>query len=211
MVFTKGIQSGVAIKLWSDPTYRETQLNARKDWDYGRFRGHRHTKESRMKTSASVKKYYEQHPEKFKKSDEHKQKLRLQHLGMTASEETKRKMSINNGMKNPEFRKKWFKSIHLKPNRQEQLIITWLEENKLPFSYTGDGAFFIGFRNPDFKHNNLQKVIEFNGFYTHTKQQEVARRQYFARRGYGVMFIHYDDLNDKEKTVRRIERFGGVM
>jgi hypothetical protein len=205
----KNRHSKILKKLWKSSVYRERQSIARKDWDFARFRNHKHKQESKEKTSQSVKVYAKNHPEKFKKSEEHKRKLREQHLGLRPSKESRKKMSLHSAMKNPKYRKKWFKSIHYKPNKQEQKITSWINEASLPFVYTGDGMFFVGWKNPDWKHKFLPKLIEFNGFFTHTKQEEIDRKRYFKERGFKVLFLHYLDLKDKNKCIERIKQFGG--
>jgi very-short-patch-repair endonuclease len=111
---------------------------------------------------------------------------------------------------------KWAKKVVCKivkkllesPSGKEKILIDWVAENKLPFVYVGDGNFSVGRKNPDFKHKTLCKLIEFNGFYKHTKKEETERTKYFNERGFDVLFLHNYDLKDKEKTISKISEFG---
>lgn len=110
--------------------------------------------------------------------------------------------------KDSDFIKKQMKSRNIRPSKPELELIKLFNKNDIPFDYTGDGSFFIDGKCPDFKHNSKKKVIEFNGFYTHTPEEEEQRRRLFNNHGFEVMFLHYDDLNNKNMTVEKIREFG---
>ena len=63
------------------------------------------------------------------------------------------------------------KAMNIKPNNPEKKMIKIIEENNLPFNYTGNGA--IWFRgenhsfNPDFLSKNPKHIIEVFGDYWH--------------------------------------------
>lgn len=113
--------------------------------------------------------------------------------------------------KNDDIKRDIIKSLLKRPTKAESHITSLIRDNKLPFKYTGDGEFFIGRKNPDFKHITKKKVIEFNGFYTHTPEEELKRRSYMKDRGFEVMFLHYEDLQNEPKMLDKIREFGGEI
>lgn len=61
-------------------------------------------------------------------------------------------------------------SAQLKPTQLESKLMKIFVENRLPFSYTGNGQTFIGGRCPDFLHENKPKVVEAFGSYWHDRR-----------------------------------------
>jgi len=166
-------------KLWKDKKYRETITKKIKEfWD---------NQENRITFGEQRRKWWEEHPEKKKNLIEH--------------------MKNNHPFDIPEYRKKHLKSLMKRPTKPEKKLIDWFGEHSLPFYYTGNGDFLIGRKCPDFKHKIFPLLIEYNGFYRHTKQEEIIRTNYFEKKGFKVLFLHKKDLTNKEKTINKINNF----
>lgn len=70
------------------------------------------------------------------------------------------------------YRKSFGQRFHRKPGALEEKLISLINSNNLPFQYTGNGAFWIGNKNPDFRsQNGKNQVIELLGEYWHQKSQ----------------------------------------
>lgn len=108
---------------------------------------------------------------------------------------------------NPKLRGKLIKKLKRTPTTKEKILINWFNEFSIPFEYVGNWKFFIGRKCPDFKHKCLPLLIEYNGFYRHTKEEEIEREKYFEEHGFKVLFLHYQDLNDKIQTINKIKRW----
>lgn len=108
----------------------------------------------------------------------------------------------------PDYVAKLMKTMHVCPNRQEQLLNGVLQElfpNQ--YKYTGDGQskdFIIGGKIPDFVHIKLLKIIEVYGDYWHSekktgktrKEEEQRRITYFAKYGYQTLIVWECELKD---------------
>ena len=53
------------------------------------------------------------------------------------------------------------------------------------------------------------KIIEYNGYYTHNEQEEKNRREFLRRYGYRVLFLHSKDLKNEVKLINKINIFVG--
>jgi len=98
-----------------------------------------------------------------------------------------------------------------KPNKIEKLLMRLLESH-LPsqFEFVGNGIFWVGSMNPDFKHKNGErKVIEVYGDYWHRGEDPKDRIDLFKECGYDCLVIWEHELKtlEEEIIVRRIKNF----
>ena len=84
-----------------------------------------------------------------------------------------------------------------RPTSYEKKISELCIEYNLPFIYSGDGRFLIGYKNPDFKHKYLSILIEVYNNYHHPKNYEEIRGEHFAKYGYKTIFINEEEVTDK--------------
>lgn len=89
-----------------------------------------------------------------------------------------------------------------RPTSLEKEMIGILKRNNLPYKYTGDGSFLIGYKNPDFVNvNGEKKCIEVSNFYHHQNNYMEKRKAHFARWGWKCIVFMVDTnkhLNEKE-------------
>jgi len=125
-------------------------------------------------------------------------------------------MKKNNPNKNgrlwkiPEYRNKVKKSMNLKPNKPEKIIINMIKENNLPFRYVGDFSYWIENFNPDFiSTDNSKKIIEFNGEYWHQMKEHIERDKRklktYKRLGYKLLIL--SNLKNLNKVLNKIKIF----
>lgn len=159
-----------------------------------------------------------------KLSEEHRKKIGLAGLGRKHSEETKRKMSLHAVGRKRVFTKKWIEKIRLssiehwknpdyrekvirntlkglikRPTSLEKQMIDIIDRNSLPYKYTGDGSFLIGFKNPDFVNiNGEKKLIEVGNVFHHQDNYEQKRREHFAKYGWESYIFIGDKLDEKQ-------------
>ena len=133
---------------------------------------------------------------KFSKT--HIRNLSLSHIGKRLSEE-----------QNERRIRAALKACMVKPNKPESFLIRFLQANfPNEWKYVGNGEVMIARKNPDFINiNGQKKIIEFNGFYTHTKEEESERGAIFSGYGFKTLFLHYPDLEDEGKLKQTIQEF----
>ena len=110
----------------------------------------------------------------------------------------------------PEYReetiKRSLKGLFKRPTSLEKQFIKLTDEYQLPYKYTGDGSFLIGFKNPDFVNVNGAKVcIEVAEPYFHKPSYAKKRTQHFAKYGWKcyVFFSQNGKLN-KEEVLKKV-------
>lgn len=127
------------------------------------------------------------------------------------------KLSKDN-FKNPEYLKKLQKSLHIKPNKPETILINLLNSLNLnKYKYTGDYSFWIDGKNPDFVSFDENKIIEYFGNWWHEdkriniskEEHEKERIDHFKKNGYNCLVIWEDDLKNIELTIEKIMKFEG--
>jgi len=116
--------------------------------------------------------------------------------------------SLKAKWKNPDFAEKTIKAVlkglMVRPTSYENKISELCIKNKLPFIYTGDGRFLIGYKNPDFINKKEKIVIEVYHDYFKIKEfgscdnYEKQRYKYFAERGWKTIFIRTKDIMSKD-------------
>jgi very-short-patch-repair endonuclease len=86
-----------------------------------------------------------------------------------------------------------------RPTSLEQKMIDIINRNNLPYKYTGNGEFLIGFKNPDFVNVNGQKIcIEVANIFHHQGNYEEKRKEHFAKYGWKCIVFKQDILNENE-------------
>lgn len=109
-----------------------------------------------------------------------------------------------------------FKKLRERPTSYEKKISELCIENKLPFVYTGNGTFLIGFKNPDFVdkeqkiaievYHNFWKIRDFGSCENYEKQ----RSEYFTKYGWKTIFIGTEEMeneNWKDICLNKIKDF----
>ncbi len=135
------------------------------------------------------------------------------------TEEYKKKTSKIHKEKflNPEFLKKLHKSLNLKPNKKEEILIELLDKI-LPneYKYVGDYSFWLEGRNPDFLNvNGQKKLIELFGDYWHNlekfpnKETPEERISHFKKYGFDTLIIWEKELKNVDKLAKKIIGFNG--
>jgi hypothetical protein len=183
--------------------------------------------EQRKKISETRKEFFKNNPESRKKCFLISKKERIKNtkkqwegnhkkmvdsLKTSWTTERRKKQSIKFLTENPIFRPDIRKKICIKPSKPEKILIELFKKYKIPFNYVGDWNFWLGIRkkkNPDFIHLNKNKIIEYNGYYTHNEQEEKNRREFFRRYGYKVLFLHSKNLKNEVKLINKINIFMG--
>lgn len=105
--------------------------------------------------------------------------------------------------KDPKYREKLIKShlqgLLIRPTSLEQQMIEIIKRHNLPYKYTGDGSFLIGFKNPDFVNvNGEKKLIEVGNVFHHQGDYIEKRRNHFAQYGWESFIFIGDNLDEKE-------------
>jgi len=115
----------------------------------------------------------------------------------------KNKVNTKRLWQNKEYREKQIKSILKglikRPTSLEQEMNTIIKKYNLPYKYTGDGRFLIGYKNPDFININGEKIcIEVANIFHHSEDYPKQRKEYFAKWGWKCIVFRGDELNEKE-------------
>lgn len=167
----------------------ETMKKISKNPNYG-MRGKHHTKES-------------------------KEKNRLAHLGKKLPEETKKKWSKFRKLEwqNPEIRENRIKAIlkglFKRPTSLEMQMIEIIQRNNLPYRYTGDGSFLIGYKNPDFVNINGEKdcievrhtlVCKYMAKETFDQYRQ-QRTAHYSKYGWNCIVLSENDLEDEKRLL----------
>ena len=186
--------------------------------------GKKFSAEMRAKLSEHAKKRTKEKTPFYGKhfSKEAKLKLSKSKMGKKLSEETKRKIgAISKKLwQNPEYREKViksvFKSLNKKPNKQEQLLNQFLQENfPNEWKFVGDGKLIVNGKCPDFVNvNGQKKIIELFGDYWHNNpktkyhQTEEGTKEHYAKYGYKTLIIWEKELKNLNNILQEIEKFG---
>lgn len=107
--------------------------------------------------------------------------------------------------RDPEYRESTIraslKGLFKRPTSLERQFISLAEREALPYKYTGDGSFLIGWKNPDFVNVNGVKVcVEVADPYFHPDPWAENRKAHFAKYGWGcyIFFSKNDKLDEQE-------------
>lgn len=110
----------------------------------------------------------------------------------------------------PEYRDKTIAAalagLFKRPTSLEKQFIKLIEEYNLPYKYTGDGSFLIGYKNPDFVNINGAKIcIEVAEPYFHDNNYAEERTKHFAKYGWKCyVFLAQDERLNEGKVLRTL-------
>lgn len=113
----------------------------------------------------------------------------------------RKKLSENNGMKNPEIVEKVYtKRMDGTISGPERMFTEYCEEHNLPVEFVGDGKFWVrtsdGSKNPDFRIPGTKKLIEVSDkqfeYYRNWEEYKTERKRLFEEKGFDVDFVLYD-------------------
>ncbi len=175
-------------------------------------KGFLNTVETKKKISKSLKEYYKTHPGTMTgRASPNK--------GIPLSLERKRKLSIiaKKRWLNKEYVEKLRKSMKLKPNNKEKILINLFKEHKLDYRFVGDLSFIIERKNPDFVNcNGQKKIIELFGDYWHNNpktkyhQTETGTKEHYAKYGWKTLVIWEKELKDLDGVLEKVMRFDKI-
>ena len=132
------------------------------------------------------------------------------------------------GIPNPSFKKlrnqdefmsKIIKSLQLKPNKPETMLIKLFKKNNLPLHYVGDGQLIVGGRCPDFVCNPSKKVVLLHGDYWHylkfKKENPLLTRQqveekdisHYRKNFFDCLIIWEHELKNPNQVVAKTNNF----
>src|SRR3990167_10792678 len=127
--------------------------------------------------------------------------------GTKLSEKTKEKIR-ESGKKlfsNREYREKrlelMLRALLKRPTSLEKRMIDLIQKHNLPYKYTGNGSFWIGYppKNPDFVNvNGEKKLIEVGNVYHHQGDYIEKRRKHYAQYGWESYIFIKDNLDEKQ-------------
>jgi len=108
------------------------------------------------------------------------------------------------------------KSCAVRPSKPEAKFMRICKDYNLPFTYTGDGSFWVDRMNPDFVDFDGKTVVEIFGEYWHdSTKREVPERQTEEGRvsalndaGWAAIVIWEDELNNPEIVINMINSVG---
>mgnify|MGYP001590687309 FL=1 len=97
------------------------------------------------------------------------------------------------------------KSLKKRPTSLEKRMINLVEKHNLPYKYTGDGSFIIGYKNPDFINVNGEKICievyysyQKNHFFGSENNYKNQRKEHFAKYGWKTLFFNENQLKETE-------------
>jgi len=93
--------------------------------------------------------------------------------------------------------------IKIRPTCLEKQMMEIIQRNNLPYKYTGDNSFIIGYKNPDFVNVNGEKIIiEVASPFWHKRNYEETRKEHFSKWGWKcLVFFGSDRLFKSEKEI----------
>ncbi|MFA5406945.1 MAG: NUMOD3 domain-containing DNA-binding protein [Candidatus Nanoarchaeia archaeon] len=114
---------------------------------------------------------------------------------------------------NDEMLKRRLKGLIKRPTSLEKRLIDIIQENNLPYKYTGNGSFIIGFKNPDFINMNSQKkCIEVRPkkmchIWSKCSPDVYKKRQeeHYKKYGWDCIVIWEEDLKNTQKIVEVLQ------
>jgi hypothetical protein len=109
------------------------------------------------------------------------------------------------------------KGLFTRPTSLEKRYTIFFEQHILPFSYCGNGAMLIGFKNPDFVNCNgekkcievrAKKICEIWGKCL-PEEYEKQRIRHFAKWGWKCLVLWDDELENETNVLNKINVFLG--
>lgn len=125
--------------------------------------------------------------------------------GRKLSKETINKLRLTSKKhwQNPEIRERQIKAIVKglikRPTSLEKQMMGIIKKYNLPYKYTGNGSFLIGFKNPDFVNCNGQKIcIEVANTIHHSEDYPQKRIEHFKKYGWDCIVFRTNKLKEDE-------------
>lgn len=136
-----------------------------------------------------------------KRDPEMVERIRQKQIGMHPTLKTRMLMSCRAKHRSPEVTRKSL--IRACPSSLELKAIEIYEQKKIRLTFTGDGAFLIGRKCPDFVNKDAKTAVDV--FYRRHKEDfrggllkwKRNRKQYFARRGWKLIFLDETMVNEE--------------
>jgi len=192
------------------------------------FYGRHHSDETKKKLSKS--KQGMNHPFYGKKRPEHSKIMSGRGnpmYGKHRSSDVKRRISQTKKLKfqlDPDYgkissegRQNILRGLIKKPTKPEKTLINIIKKYTVAYRYTGDGSFILAGLNPDFIHNNGEKIaVEVFGDYWHSPllrpnipfhQTLQGRREFFKKHGWKLVVFWESELkkpNVETLVLRRL-------
>lgn len=113
----------------------------------------------------------------------------------------------------PIFQRKIAESRKRKPNHLEIAFMQFLESIcPSAWEYVGDFKFFIGTKNPDYKHRTEMKLIELFGDYWHKRDNSQEKIDHYKKHGYSCLIIWQSEFeNEREEVKRKVLSFSAPL
>ena len=126
-------------------------------------------------------------------------------------EDVRKKLSDNNCMKNPDMVEKVY-SKRLKNSWKSKPEITFekfIKEQNLPIRYTGNGSFWVRGKNPDFKVNHENKLIEVTQYGYKDRDENWAkdRAKHFEDNGFKCLVVFFDRKQNMLYSPEKVTNF----
>lgn len=117
-----------------------------------------------------------------------------------------------NNWKNPDYARKQFEKMKIRPTKPEKILIKIIKENNINLKYVGDGKFWIrqgeNIFNPDFINTEKKIIVEVFGNYWHNlpenKVKDARRLGLYKEKGYKTIVIWEKELIQKEMLSKQI-------
>jgi len=180
------------------------------------MKGKRHTEESRKKMSLVTlgeknSMYGKKRPQEYINKSVETRLRTAKRLGYYFSEETLGKLSLAKlrNWKEESYVKMQRAALKRKPTKPELFLNDFLQRYfPNEWKYVGDFRFWIDGKNPDFINCNGKKlIIEYNGFYTHTKEKDERKSAHYLQYGFKTLNLYEEDLKNESKLSNLIEIF----
>lgn len=144
-----------------------------------------------------------------------KQKARMRLLGLSRKGKSRPDLVLRNN--DPEFTRRKFIGLNLKPNKYEKKVIVAIKESNLPYRFVGDGSVILGRLCPDFINTDGAKIVlEVFGELFHDPikgfknireaQTEEGRREVFGKLGFKMIVLWGNEVKSMstEQIAQRI-------
>jgi DNA repair photolyase/very-short-patch-repair endonuclease len=104
-----------------------------------------------------------------------------------------------------------FASMRNRPTKPEKYLIELFQRYQIPYKYTGNGTKLINGRFPDFVHEHLRKIIEFDGPLHFIDEESINRTEdrnkQYQNAGYCVLCIETEELAEEFSLLEKILTF----
>lgn len=198
------------------------------------FKGEHHTKKSKIKQSETRKRRLKEGKIKVwtegltKETDERlkrKSEMMLGNKNNAKRPEVRKKISIKatKRWQDPEYVKKLFKSLNIKPNNPEIQLNELIHKVTKDFKYNGDFSegIMIGGKIPDFVNcNGKKQVIEMFGIAFHDPDKAFVKvdkkrtyqgtMEHYKKFGWDCLIVWDYELKELDKVINKIKEFVNI-